>query len=267
MSLSTPADISIQIVVPGPTGGEAKPLVSTERRLTPSWSVSTLKTKLEPITGIPSTSQLLRLAALDGSWLALDDDGAQLSSFPLRKGAVLEVVDTRPRGAQINWGNVSEVDKYVMTEEEYAKRNDSVMAWKKRQKLGRFDPSQKSVDQLTVERRQKDEEEVQEKGIQVGLRARVGKDDGKRGEVRWLGEVEGLGGARERGCVWVGVDLDEPVGRNDGSVEVEKEDGKGKVRLWEGKAKHGVLVRPEKVEVGDEWTVLDDLLDEDMEEV
>ncbi|RMZ77882.1 hypothetical protein DV738_g4205, partial [Chaetothyriales sp. CBS 135597] len=237
MSLSTPADISIQIVVPDATGSEAKPLVSTERRVTPSWSVSTLKTKLEPITGIPSTSQVLRIADIDGSWIALNDDGAQLSSLPLRKGTVLEVVDTRPKAAQINWGNVSEVEKYVMTEEEYAKRNDSVMAWKRRQKLGRFDPSQKSVDQLSVERRLKDEKEVKAKGIQVGLRARIGNDDGKRGEVRWLGEVEGLGGARELGCVWVGVELDEPV------------------------------VRPEKVEVGEEWTVLDDLLDEDMEEV
>ena len=43
--------------------------------------------------------------------------------------------------------------------------------------------------------------------------------------------------------------------------------GKEKVRLWEGKEKYGVLVRPEKVEMGDEWTVLDDLLDEDMEEI
>ncbi|RMZ75117.1 hypothetical protein DV737_g5444, partial [Chaetothyriales sp. CBS 132003] len=223
MSLSTPADTPVQIVVPDPAGPNARPLVSTERRLTPSWSVSTLKGKLEPITGIPSASQLLRIAAIDGSWTPMDDDGALLSSFPLHKGAMIEVVDTRPRGAQVNWGNVGEVEKYVMPEEDYARRNDSVMAWKKRQKLGRFDPGQKSV--------------------------------------------EGLGGARERGCVWVGVELDEPAGRNDGSVEVERDEGKSAVRLWEGRAKHGVLVRPEKVEAGDEWTVLDDLFDEDMEEI
>ncbi len=155
-----------------------------------------------------------------------------------------------------------------MPEEEYEKRDDSVMAWKKRKGLGRFDPGQKSAEEMAAERREKDEREVRGKGVEVGLRARVGRDDGKRGVVRWVGEVEGLGGEREKGCVWVGVELDEPVGRNDGGVEVEKTGGvKEKVRLWEGKEKYGVLVRPEKLEVGEEWTVLDDLLDEDMEEI
>ena len=154
-----------------------------------------------------------------------------------------------------------------MPEEEYAKRNDSVMAWKQRQKLGRFDPGQKGVEELAGERRERDGEEVRSKGVEVGKRARVGRDDGKRGVVRWVGEVEGLGGEREKGCVWVGVELDEPVGRNDGSVEVEVEGNKEKRRLWEGKEKFGVLVRPEKVEVGEQWTVLDDLMDDDMEEI
>ena len=41
------------------------------------------------------------------------------------------------------------------------------------------------------------------------------------------------------------------------------------VRVFECRDKFGVFVRPEKVEVGEQWTMLglDDLGDEDMEEV
>jgi tubulin-folding cofactor B len=71
----------------------------------------------------------------------------------------------------------------------------------------------------------------------------------------YVGDVEEIPGGSG---AWVGVKLDEPVGRNDGSL-------KGK-RYWgkEGDAKFGVFVRPERVEVG-EWPVIDDL--EDMEEI
>ena len=155
-----------------------------------------------------------------------------------------------------------------MPETQYEQLNDSVLAWKKRQKLGRFDPSAKSGEEMASERRVKDMREIEMKSVEVGKRCRVGNDDGRRGTVKYVGEIEGLGGEREKGCVWVGVELDEPVGRNGGSVQVEVE-GRGKEmkKLWEGKPKFGVFARPEKVEVGEEWGALDDLMDEDMEEI
>lgn len=97
--------------------------------------------------------------------------------------------------------------------------------------------------------------EIKNRGIAIGKRCRVGGEDEKRGEVMYVGEVEQIPGGSGK---WIGVKLDEPVGRNDGSL--------GGKRYWgeEGDAKHGVFVRPERVEVGD-WPVLDDL--EDMEEI
>jgi tubulin-folding cofactor B len=97
--------------------------------------------------------------------------------------------------------------------------------------------------------------EIKIRGIEVGKRCRVGGEDEKRGEVMYVGEVEQIPDSAGK---WIGIKLDEPVGKNDGSL--------GGKRYWgkDGDPKHGVFVRPERVEVGD-WPVLDDL--EDIEEI
>ena len=156
-----------------------------------------------------------------------------------------------------------------MPETQYEQLSDSVLAWKKKQKLGRFDPNAKSAAELAEERKVKDETEIAEKDIRLEKRCRVGGDDARRGVVRYVGEIAGLGGEKEAGCRWIGVEFDEPVGRNDGSAKSLGEGGKEEVkRLFECRDKFGVFVRPEKVEVG-EWPPLDDLglEDEDMEEI
>lgn len=282
MSLQTPHDISLLItVLSDPNDPKSKPLVSAERRITPTWSVSTLKSKLEPVTGIPSVSQTLRTGNLDNSRIILSPEDALVGDnrFGLTKGSEIEVVDNRPAGARaaIDFSDLSSVEKYVMPEQEYEKLDDSVLAWKKRQGLGRFAPSagSKSQDELVEERRERDRSEIKQRGVEVGQRCRVNESDERRGVVRFVGAVEGLGGAKEEGCIWIGVEFDEPVGRNDGSVEVEVvEDGtkkKVKRKVFECKgANYGGLVRPERIEVGPQWVVLDelaDLMDEDMEEI
>jgi tubulin-specific chaperone B len=168
-----------------------------------------------------------------------------------------------------------------MPASQYEQLSDSVLHWKRTRQLGRFDPSAKSAAQLSAERAVRDDSEIKGRGIEVGRRCRVGGEDGRRGVVGFVGAVEGLGGERERWARWVGVEFDEPVGRNDGSVTVrvsvkvgggeegeQEEQEERKVRLFECKPGFGVLVRPEKVEVGEEWVPLDDLeVDEDMQEL
>ncbi|GKT49364.1 cell polarity protein alp11 [Colletotrichum spaethianum] len=227
---------------------------ASERRITPSWTISQLRTKLEPITGIPPSSQRISLKTASGSVPieASDEDNARLTAFPLAPYAELHVADTRPAGARPNFTDTSGVEKYVMPEEEYAKKSDSVLAWKKAQKLGRFDPEAPSHEQAKIAALQ---QEIEQKGIQVGKRCRVGGEDSRRGTVKYVGDVKEIPGGLGP---WVGVHLDEPVGKNDGSI--------AGTRYWgeESALKHGVFVRPERVEVGD-WPVLDDL--EDMEEI
>lgn len=92
MSLQTPQDLPIQITVPGDSPS-VPPLVSSERRITPSWTIGQLKSKLVPITGIPDNSQSLRTRSIDGSWVALEDDDSLVSDprYGLRRGAEIEV--------------------------------------------------------------------------------------------------------------------------------------------------------------------------------
>lgn len=164
----------------------------------------------------------------------------------------MQVGDARPPGARPNYTDTSGVDKYVMPEDEYEKKTDSVLAWKKAQKLGRFDPNAPDHEQAKLAAL---DDEVRRRGIEVGRRCRVGSEDARRGVVRYVGEVKEIPAGRG---TWVGVQLDEPVGKNDGSI--------AGTRYW-GEAselKHGVFVRPERVEVG-EFPPLDDL--EDMEEI
>jgi tubulin-folding cofactor B len=80
------ADVPLQVISEN---------AASERRITPSWSISTLKTKLEPITGVPPSAQKLSLKTSGGSDAipveAADEDNTRLSSFPLAPYAELHV--------------------------------------------------------------------------------------------------------------------------------------------------------------------------------
>lgn len=138
-----------------------------------------------------------------------------------------------------------------MPESEYETRKDSVLAWKKAQKLGRFDPNAPEIEQQKIRHL---EREISERGIAVGKRCQLlPASDGRRGTVAYVGNVKEIPGLGP----WVGIALDEPTGKNDGSVDGE--------RYFECRKNCGVFVRPERVEVGD-FEVLDDL-GEEMEEM
>lgn len=67
---------------------------SCERRITPSWTISQLKAKLETVTGIPSSSQQLTLVLPDQRNVlieAKDESDVQVSSFELIAYAEINV--------------------------------------------------------------------------------------------------------------------------------------------------------------------------------
>ena len=161
------------------------------------------------------------------------------------------------------------MEKFELTEEEYLNRSgklyngrgkarltrfflDTVRAFKERHKLGRFSEQAKE-DRAQFE---KDTLEAAQK-MKIGDRCMVQLLDdgmGRRGTVRFVGETEFQPG------LWIGVQYDEPLGKNDGSVQG--------TRYFTCPPKHGAFVRPTKVTVGD-FPEDDDILmsDDDLEEM
>ncbi|KAL3478008.1 Cap-Gly domain-containing protein [Aspergillus californicus] len=267
----TPADIPVAITTPSSSSTD-EPRLLSERRITPSWTVHQTKTKLETMTGIPPGSQRLRLKAPGRPDQWLDGDETTIGDWGLMRGCEIEVHDSRPQAARVNFTDLSSVEKYVLPSETYETLPNSVLAWKKNQKLGRFDPNALAPAEAMSEQARKDKEEVEKRGIAVSKRAIILPSMPphiRRGTIRFVGsvpaipfpgvEVESIEAAAQL-PIWVGIELDEPTGKNDGSV--------GGKRYFTAPNKTGVFVKPEKVEVGDFPPLgLDDELDEDMEEI
>jgi tubulin-folding cofactor B len=113
------------------------------------------------------------------------------------------------------------------------------MAYKARNKIGRF----------------ADESEVDAPlPLDLKCEARVKvmptnpRDIERVGTIRYVGKVDFAIGS------WVGIEYDEPVGKNDGTVE-------GK-QYFQCQSKYGGFVKPERCAVRD-WQSLDDELDFD----
>ncbi|KAI0050983.1 hypothetical protein FA95DRAFT_1535402 [Auriscalpium vulgare] len=222
----------------------------SERRFDRHLPIAQLKTKLELITGIPVANQ--RLAAYDADADAqparvLDDDAQPLGFYGLRDFQVLKVEDTNPSVSftgQLT--DVSAVEKFELTEEQYAARQDSVLAYKQRHKVGRFAPKDAPDSPSAA---------APVPPIPVGARCEIDSAEPglhKRGTVRFVGRTH-FGSA---GGAWVGVEYDEPFGKNDGSVDGQ--------RYFQCLDKYGVFVRPDRVTVGD-FPVIDDVEMEDEE--
>lgn len=230
----------------------------SERRFDTSLTVAQLKDKLMPITGIAPQYQALSLVSSDSSasgsapqpLVTLSDEARTLAGYGIEPYQTIRVVNLDPTARPGEFSDVSQVDKFELTADEYAARPDTVLAHLKAHKLGRFaDAPEKSKIAHDPPTRTSVPD-----GMAVGARCEVGGEGAmaKRGTVRIVGEAE-MG----KGGVWVGVELDEPTGKGDGSV-----DGK---RYFQCRAKHAVFVRPDKVTVGD--FPEEDLLASDDEEI
>ncbi|EIE84324.1 hypothetical protein G6F46_007024 [Rhizopus delemar] len=225
--------------------------VSTERRFDKGLTISQLKYKLEPITGIPSSTQLIELYQGNNLLGSLDDEDKMLGAYPVEDYMRLHVKDTNPHRIRNQYTDVSLVEKFELTEDEYQKRSDTVRAFKERNKLGRFS-DEAAAKEEAIELSYK--EAI--KNMKIGDRCEVTGDDQS---IKRLGTVRYIGETKFQPGLWVGVQYDEPLGKNDGSVQGE--------RYFTCPKNYGGFVRPTKITIGDfpEEDIL--MSDDDLEEM
>lgn len=222
-------------------------LTSSERRISPQWDLQYLKKKLELITGISPKDQTIQhyaipssnefIVILDaGKYSATEDGTKNVSDFNILPFSRLHVHDSNPDSQLSQLQGDDTTEEFKLSEEEYAKRTDSVLYWKETNKLGRFDPEyelQKS--------RQLEENLKISSSLHVGDRCRIINILGeRRGVIKYVGKIMLLD---EGENIWVGVEFDEPVGKNNGLILGTK--------IFECRENHGSFVKPKQVEVGD----------------
>lgn len=109
-------------------------------------------------------------------------------------------------------------------------------AFKERNKLGRFSAEAAAAEEAIQLANQKAAD-----AMKIGDRCQVlGEDESaaqKLGTVKFIGETKFQPG------LWVGIQYDEPLGKNNGTVQGEK--------YFDCPPKYGGFVRPVKVNVGD----------------
>lgn len=86
----SPTDVSVIVTTPNTATGP-EPRFLTERRVTPTWTVLQLKSKLETMTGIPTNCQSLLLKAPGRVDQWVDGDDSIIGNWGLMKGCEIEV--------------------------------------------------------------------------------------------------------------------------------------------------------------------------------
>lgn len=172
----------------------------SERRFEKSITILTLKEKLEAITGIAASSMSLVLYNSMKQSIPLENSKMLGYYSPVDYDTL--IVNCTSKEKFVNYNDLSNVEKFELSQQEYEERRDSVLEYKKKHKIGRFSETKNVKDFST-------EEKLME-NIKVGDRC-ITTDDIKKGTVMFIGTVEFKEGP------WVGIGLDEPLGKHDGT--------------------------------------------------
>jgi len=215
-------------------------------------SIMAVKEKLYRHGGTGCAFQELYLRRAPGDTVFLMDDNKTLAYYGARNGMEIHIKDTDPHSISLHGGleDVSQVEKYVMADEEYDKMKGTVRAINRENEAKaraeaakRKEAGEELGEELggyggskPVEAMEMTPEEV---AAAFPIDGRCEVDPGaRRGTICHAGPITGKKGT------WVGVRLDEPQGNNDGT-----KDGK---RYFECPGdKYGLFAKPENVRVGD----------------
>lgn len=206
-----------------------------------NWTVQRCKDKLYTTFG--SNPDYMQLT-LNG--VPMDNDGV-LAQYNPKNRSVMHCIDTDPHSSAKGGGleDVSQVEKYEMSDEDYDKRENTYRAFKKKQL--EKDPNWAPKHVLEERARQqakKDALPAAETMSMVSERMKVGDRceaiGARRGEIKYIGELEG-----QKEFVYVGIAFDEPIGKHDGT---HKPSGK---RYFQTDHNCGAFIISPHVQAGD----------------
>lgn len=195
-------------------------------------SIEAVKERLSLNSGTAVGGMLLQLFdESDQKICDMADDSRPLGFYSPMDGYRIHIVDLDPASFTANgWlEDTSLVEKYTITDENYDRREDTFRKFKEKKIAEDSSWTNRKIDESCME----DLAAL----IHVGNRCEI-DPGGKRGVVMFVGKADTLAPG-----YWIGVQYDEPIGKHDGVV-------KGK-RYFSSPAGHGVMVRPDKVKVGD----------------
>ncbi|KAH8279381.1 tubulin-folding cofactor B [Drosophila bipectinata] len=208
--------------------------VAFEVKLAKDLTVAELKSKLEILTGGCAGTMKVELYKGDTCLSTLDNNNAQLGYYANCDGLRLHVIDSF---ANFSFDNAT-VEKFELTKDQYDQRTNSVRNYLKQNKLGKYNEEEMAQ---AEEKRRQQAEEMQKRAelCIVGSRCEVTVPGNprRRGTIRYNGELDGKSG------VFIGVEYDEPLGKNNGSVA-------GKA-YFTCQPNYGGFVSPLSVTVGD----------------
>lgn len=209
-------------------------------------TLAQVKEKLRTHIGTHPEHQRLILKSEGTVVCEMSDDSKMLGFYSVLSGMEIHVIDTDPFSLSRGGGltDTSLVEKYRMDEEVYDKRSGTMREFIREQR--KKDPNFKLKPKLgpgAVGAAGADENTPPPgidsvASISVGDRCEITPGE-RRGTVKFIGEIPEI----KAGGYWVGVQLDEPSGSNDGSVKGE--------RKFECPDKYGAFVRGANVAVGD----------------
>lgn len=223
----------------------ASSIMVQEKRI----SLSTLISQVKAIcaTHISCPPEQMKLTLKNESGEVVDADMADdkpLGYYQCKSGFTIHVVDAQLAATreQQNFSDVSKVEKFEISETEYAKRSDNARDFRAKCIAQQREKMIAEGIAPPTELRPESYKDAAEK-MHVGDRCKVYPGD-RLGTVKFVGPIAGL-----KMGYWIGVHYDEPVGKNDGSV---KNPQSGVLeRVFECPPNYGGFVRPDQVTVGD----------------
>ncbi|KAH8389263.1 hypothetical protein KR200_007068 [Drosophila serrata] len=197
-------------------------------------TVAQLKSKLEILTGGCAGTMKVEVYKGDTCLSTLDNNDALLGYYANSDGLRLHVIDSF---ASFCFDSAA-VEKFELTKDQYEQRTDSVRNYLKQNRLGKYNEEEM---QQAEEKRRLQAEEIQKRAELCVIGARcevtVPGNPTRRGTIRYNGQLEGKNGH------FIGIEYDEPLGKNNGSVA-------GKA-YFSCAPNYGGFVSPLSVTVGD----------------